>query len=67
MKKIKIGIPRALLYYRYGVLWKYFLKKLGLNVILSPETNQTILDLGINNSIDESCLSSKIYLGHALY
>lgn len=67
MKKIKIGIPRALLYYRYGVLWKYFFKKLGLNVILSPETNQTILDLGINNSIDESCLSSKIYLGHALY
>lgn len=67
MKKIKIGIPRALLYYRYGVLWKHFFEKLGLKVILSPETNQTILDLGINNSIDEACLSSKIYLGHALY
>ena len=67
MKKIKIGIPRALLYYRYGVLWKNFFEKLGLNVILSPETNKTILDLGITNSIDESCLSSKIYLGHALY
>ena len=22
MKKIKIGIPRAMLYHRYGVLWK---------------------------------------------
>ena len=36
-------------------------------ITLTDETNQTILDLGINNSIDESCLSSKIYLGHALY
>ena len=50
MKKIKIGIPRAFLYYRYGVLWKSFFEKLGLNVVLSPETNREILNLGINNS-----------------
>lgn len=67
MKKIKIGIPRAMLYYRYGVLWKNFFENLGLNVVLSPETNREILDLGINNTIDECCLSYKIYLGHALY
>lgn len=67
MKKIKIGIPRAMLYYRYGVLWKNYFECLGLNVVLSPETNHEILTLGINNSIDESCLSYKIYLGHALY
>lgn len=67
MKKIKIGIPRAILYYRYGVLWKNYFESLGLNVVLSPETNHEILSLGINNSIDESCLSYKIYLGHALY
>ena len=67
MKKIKIGIPRAMLYYRYGVLWKTFFENLGLNVVLSPETNREILDLGINNTIDESCLSYKIYIGHAIY
>ena len=67
MKKIKVGIPRALLYYRYGVLWKSFFEKLGCNVVLSPETNKQILELGINNTIDESCLSYKIYVGHVLY
>lgn len=67
MKKIKLGIPRAMLYYRYGILWKNFFENLGLNVVLSPETNREILDLGINNTIDESCLSYKIYIGHAIY
>ena len=67
MKKIKLGIPRALLYYRYGVLWKNFFESLGCNVILSPETNREIIELGVNNTIDESCLSYKIYVGHVLY
>ena len=67
MKKIKLGIPRALLYYRYGVLWKNFFESLGCKVILSPETNKQIVELGVNNTIDESCLSYKIYVGHVLY
>ena len=67
MKKIKVGIPRALLYYRYGVLWKNFFENLNCNVVLSPETNREILELGINNTIDESCLSYKIYVGHVIY
>lgn len=67
MKKIKVGIPRALLYYRYGVLWKNFFESLGCNVVLSPETNRQIVELGANNTIDESCLSYKIYVGHVLY
>ena len=67
MKKIKIGIPRALLYYRYGVLWKNFFESLGCNVVLSPETNKQIVEIGVNNTIDESCLSYKIYIGHVLY
>ena len=67
MKKIKIGIPRAFLYHRYGILWKYFFESLGCNIILSPETNKSIVDLGKNNTIDECCLSYKIYIGHVLY
>ena len=67
MKKIKIGIPRAFHYYRYGILWKTFFEIIGCKVILSPETNHEILTLGVNNTIDECCLSYKIYIGHALY
>ena len=67
MKKIKIGIPRAFHYYRYGILWKTFFEHLGCKIIISPETNQEILNLGVNNTIDECCLSYKIYVGHALF
>ena len=63
-KKIKIGIPRAFLYYRHYILWKNFFEKLNCHIVLSPESSKEILDIGTKYSIDESCLSSKIYLGH---
>ncbi len=62
--KIKIGIPRAFLYYKYKDLWITFFKELDCEIILSPESNKEILKKGIEYSIDESCLSSKIYMGH---
>jgi predicted nucleotide-binding protein (sugar kinase/HSP70/actin superfamily) len=67
MNKIKIGIPRAGLYYKYGKLWETFFNELGCQTILSPETNKEILTNGINYSIDENCLSFKIYMGHINY
>lgn len=63
-KKIKIGIPRSFLYYRYYILWKSFFEGLNCHVVLSGYTTKDILDMGESYSIDESCLSSKIYLGH---
>ena len=66
MKKIKIGIPRAMQYYQYGLLWKNFFEGLNCNVILSPKTNRKIISVGRNNSIEETCLSYKIYIGHVL-
>lgn len=53
-----------MLYYEYPVLYKTFFESLGIQVILSDKTNQNILNNGIKNSIDESCLASKIYIGH---
>jgi len=67
MQKIKIGVPRALLYHRYGVLWKTFFTNLGCQIVLSPPTNKEIISLGSNNCVDETCLAYKIYLGHVLY
>ena len=67
MKKIKIGIPRALLYYRYGTLWKNYFERLGCKIILSPETNHEILELGNKYTKEETCMSYKIYIGHTLY
>jgi len=63
-KKIRLGIPRALHFYKYHISWEEFFKQMGFDVVVSPETNQEILKRGINLAVDESCLSVKIYLGH---
>jgi len=62
--KLRVGIPRALLYHKYGKLWEVFFRELGVNVVLSPETNKEIIARGARLSIDESCLSVKIFVGH---
>lgn len=67
MNKIKIGIPKALLYYKYGDLWTFFFEELDCDVIISPNTSKKILDDGIRLSIDEACMAMKIYMGHVNY
>lgn len=64
MQKMRIGIPKALLYFKYRIMWRSFFESLGHEVIASPDTNKTILDMGVNSSIDESCTSAKIFMGH---
>ena len=64
MHKIKIGIPKAFLYYRYKIFWKYFFEGLGCEIVTSDETTKETLEIGKKYSIDEACLSSKIYIGH---
>lgn len=66
-EKQTIGIPRALLYYKHKKLWQIFFEELGCEVVISPETTKKLLDDGINYSIDESCLSAKIFMGHVNY
>lgn len=61
---MKIGIPRALLYYRYHVLWNTFFQELGIDTVISPHTNKTLMDAGSHYAIDENCLSSKLFFGH---
>lgn len=61
---MKIGIPRALLYYRYHTLWETFFQELGMEVVVSPHTNKNIMDAGSHYAIDENCLSSKLFFGH---
>ncbi len=66
MKKvgITIGLPRALLYYRYRVFWETFFQELGFEIVASEPTNREILEQGAALAIDEACLSLKVYLGH---
>ena len=62
-----IGIPRGLFYYYFGDMWCLFFDKLGINYVVSPETDKFIKSLGSKYSSDEMCLSMKIYIGHVAY
>ncbi len=63
-EKPVIGLPRAMLYYRYRVLWRAFFQELGIEVVVSPPTDREILERGMEAAIDEACLSLKLCLGH---
>lgn len=64
MGAVTIGLPRAMLYYRYRTLWRAFFRELGMETVTSSPTDRDILERGTALAIDEACLSLKIYLGH---
>ena len=63
---IKVGIPRALLYYQYYPMWKTFFERLGAEVVVSPPTNHAILSSGSSRVVADTCLPVKVFCGHVL-
>ncbi len=61
---MRVGLPRALLYHKYHVLWSAFLDGCGFETVVSPPTNRRILERGVSLAVDESCLPMKVLLGH---
>ncbi|MHA1820940.1 MAG: acyl-CoA dehydratase activase-related protein [Promethearchaeota archaeon] len=65
--KFKVGIPRALYYYKYFPIWEELLTRLGCKIILSPETNTQIVEEGAAFASSELCVPMKVYFGHVMY
>src|SRR5690554_3264641 len=63
---MRVGIPRALLYYWYGPAWKTLLAETGHVPVVSAPTNKAIMNRGIKAAVDELCLPVKVFLGHCL-
>ncbi|MCS5696569.1 acyl-CoA dehydratase activase-related protein [Desulfofundulus thermocisternus] len=63
---MKIGIPRALLYYYYIPLWRTFFEALGLEVVISRPTTKTILESGLRHTGDDVCLPVRVAFGHII-
>lgn len=63
---MRIGVPRALLYYEFFPLWRTFFEELGAEVVVSNPTTKKTLEEGIKYSIDEACLPFKIHRGHII-
>lgn len=61
MNDITIGIPKALMYYRYKYLWLSFFKELRVNVLVSE-----YMDFN-NKLLSEVCIPLKTYFGHVNY
>jgi len=62
-----IGIPRALIYWKQPLFWETFFENLGFKILLSPETNKEIVEMGVKVSDPETCFSQKVYWGHLLW
>jgi len=56
-----VGIPRALAYHDYFPLWRVFLSNLGVELVVSPPTNQTIVNDGVGVAVDGTSLPVKIF------
>ena len=63
---IRIGIPRALLYYQYYPMWKTFFEQLGAEVVVSSATTQAMLSQGSSRVVADTCLPVKVFVGHVL-
>lgn len=61
---LKIGIPRALFFYKLYPFWKAFFENLGQEIILSKVTNKDITEKGLELAVDDACLPVKIFHGH---
>lgn len=64
LQQVTVGIPRSLLYYRYGTLWTTYFQELGIKTIVSENTNLDIIRRGTDRAASEMCLEMKIYMGH---
>ena len=62
-----IGIPKGLLYYKYHIFAETLLQNIGASVIVSPDTNREILDMGVNCCVDDACLPVKVFHGHVFW
>lgn len=63
---VRVGVPRALSYYRYFPLWKTVLEAVGAQVVLSEPTGKELLEKGVRHCVDDICVPVKLYYGHAL-
>lgn len=66
MRKIKIGIPRALLYYYYFPFWLKLFSELNIEPVISDRTSRELLDQGVKKSLSEICVPIKVIIGHVL-
>lgn len=62
--RIRVGIPRALLYYHYFPLWRAFFEALGAEIVVSGPSTKAVLNRGVQLCVEDACLPVKLAFGH---
>jgi predicted CoA-substrate-specific enzyme activase len=61
-----IGIPRTMYVYDYFPFWNAYFKTLGFSIVLSDETNKSIISKGRELCVAEPCFPIIISHGHVV-
>lgn len=61
---MKVGIPRGLLFNDFSPLFIPFFKYLGIETIVSDETDRKIINRGLEIVPEEYCFPTKVAYGH---
>jgi predicted CoA-substrate-specific enzyme activase len=66
-KSTSIGIPRALMvFYQQFPFWRTFFEKLGFNVVISKESDNSLVTKSIETITTETCLPVELMHGHVI-
>ena len=60
----RIGVARAMYFHDRFPFWNAFLKNIGCNIVISEETNNRILSLGLDATVAEPCFPIRVAHGH---
>jgi predicted CoA-substrate-specific enzyme activase len=66
-KGTTIGIPRALMvFYQQFPFWRTFFEELGFRVVISRESDKTLVNKSIETITTETCLPVELMHGHVI-
>jgi predicted CoA-substrate-specific enzyme activase len=66
-KGATIGIPRALMvFYQQFPFWRTFFEELGFRVVISRESDKTLVNQSIETITTETCLPVELMHGHVI-
>jgi predicted nucleotide-binding protein (sugar kinase/HSP70/actin superfamily) len=63
---LRIGIPRALLFYRYFPFWEVFFQTLDVQVVVSRPSHRSLIEEGFKFADDDTCIPMKMAFAHTL-
>jgi len=64
--RMRVGLPRTLHFYDLFPYWRTLFDELGMDLVLSSETNPTIARYTKESAAAETCYPAKLAYGHAM-